>query len=134
MTAEAVLTRCTACRFWQRGQFEGLCRLHAPGAAAHPYDVARWPETRALEGCGEGEPSPPEPGSEKADQTCRACVFWERPGVGIDPTQRGDHHLAWWRDAGFCRRRSPRPGVDIGRHAYWYATHSTDHCFEGRPL
>lgn len=134
MPTGGALTLCDTCRFWDKVGGAGFCRRHAPSASERPFQVARWPETRATDGCGEGEPR--DSGSTDAtgpEQICKLCVFWHRPGIGIEPGQRGDHLRAWWRDAGYCRRFAPRPGVDIGEHAFWRATHATDHCFDGQP-
>ena len=128
------LTRCATCRFWQRHNVEGICRRNAPRTIDRPYIAARWPETRAIDGCGEGEPEPAtNPDRTVAHFTCLDCVFWDRPGLGIEPTYRDDHQAAWWRAAGFCRRRAPLPGADVGTHGFWRATHATDYCFEGAP-
>lgn len=123
------LTHCNVCRFWENGVIEGACRRHAPATAERSYEIARWPETRALDGCGEGETVN---ASEKG-QVCRSCAYWHRPGNGIDPPRRSDRLGAWWTEAGFCRRYAPRPGSDIGMHAFWRATNAADHCFDGRP-
>ena len=123
------LTHCNACRFWEHGVVEGACRRHAPGTSDRSYEIARWPETRALDACGEGETAD---ASEKG-QVCRSCAFWHRPGNGIDPPRRSDRLGTWWTEAGFCRRYAPRPGADIGTHAFWRATNAADHCFDGRP-
>ena len=124
------VTQCSACRFsFPRGT-GGLCRRHAPRSGDQPFEVARWPETRAGDACGEGKPRD---GAMADDSpTCRVCIFWHRPGIGIEPAQRGDHLRAWWQEAGYCRRYAPRPGVDIGRHAFWRVTHGDDYCAEGR--
>ena len=122
------LTHCDACRFWdQRYGTEGFCKRHAPAPCNRPFQVARWPETRATDGCGEGESIGDRA---KSDQLCRLCVFWHRPGAGIDPGQRGDHLRVWWSEAGYCRRFAPRPGIEIGEHGFWRATHADDYCFD----
>lgn len=123
------VTHCNACRFWEHGVVEGACRRHAPAVSNKSYDIARWPETRALDGCGEGESSE---GSDKG-QVCGTCAFWHRPGNGIEPPRRNDRVQSWWSQAGMCRRYAPQPGGEIGSHAYWRVTHTTDHCFDGRP-
>ena len=125
------VTLCAACRHFDRTGTNGFCRRHAPAVGDSPFEVARWPETRAIDGCGDGEPN----GDRSSEQRlpCGDCIFWYRPGIGIDPSQRGDHLRAWWQDAGYCRRLAPHPGVDIGRRAFWRVTHRNDHCSEGRP-
>lgn len=123
------LTPCADCRFFDRRGTAGFCRRHAPATSVRAFEVARWPETRASDACGEGRPrqddSPDVP-------PCGECVFWYRPGIGIDPAQRGDRQRAWWDEAGFCRRLAPHPGADIGHHAFWRVTHSDESCAEGR--
>lgn len=127
----AVLVECKACLFWDSGTgSERACRRHAPAATDQRFEVARWPETRATDGCGEGQPLD---APKRARQQCEGCAFWLRPGIGIDPGQRGDHLRAWWQKAGYCCRFAPRPGPDIGVHAFWRATHASDYCFDGRP-
>ena len=129
MSAKPVaLTMCDSCRFWQHGDTRsGFCRRHAPAASDRTTQVARWPETRAIDGCGEGEMD-----AARADILhCRACVFWQRPGVGIDPTHRGDHAGTWWQQAGWCRRFAPVPDIEIGTRAFWRVTHEQDYCFDG---
>ena len=131
MAAGDTLTLCGGCQFWDhRGTREGLCRRHAPPACDRQLQVARWAETRAADSCGEGQPSAGEPAGE--GQMCKGCRYWHRPGAGIDPGIRGDHLAAWWRQAGFCRRNAPRPGVDLGERGFWHITHESDHCFDGR--
>lgn len=93
--------------------------------------MARWPETPLTAGCGEGEPDRKADGPER--QTCGTCLYWDRPGIGIDPARRGDHLSTWWQKAGWCRRFAPTPGAAIGEYAFWRATHSEDHCYDGRP-
>ena len=130
------LVTCGQCRFWQHDdQRSGFCRRHAPAASDRAYQIARWAETRATDACGEGEPMPVDLATAPrlADQICRGCLYWNRPGIGIDPPQRGDRLSAWWQQAGWCRRFAPRPGVDIGDHAFWRVTHASDHCFDGKP-
>ena len=124
------VTRCAGCRFFDQRGSNGRCRRHAPGPGNQPFAAARWPETHAADGCGDGEPRDH---STAEDRTlCRVCIFWHRPGVGIDPAQRGDHLRAWWHEAGYCRRYAPRPDVDIGHRAFWVITHGDEHCAEAR--
>lgn len=128
-TKTFVLTTCGSCRFWQHNDVRsGFCRRHAPAASDLATQVARWPETRAIDGCGEGESE----GTAVDSRPCRKCAFWHRPGVGIEPPHRGDHVATWWQEAGWCRRFAPTPGIDIGTHAFWRITHALDHCFDGR--
>ena len=124
------ITHCTECRHFDRHGTEGLCRRHPPAASDRPFEVARWPETRAVDACGEGEPAASDHAVERL--SCRHCLFWNRPGVGIDPSQRGDHQKTWWQEAGHCRRNAPRPGVEIGNHAFWRVTHASARCADGR--
>jgi hypothetical protein len=128
--SEAII-KCQTCRFWHgQDARAGVCRRYAPLAGDTPFDVARWPETRSGDGCGEGSGATVD---DPARLTCGTCRFWDRPGIGIDPARRGDHLQAWWQQAGWCRRHAPRPGIAIGEHAFWRVTHASDHCFEGRP-
>jgi hypothetical protein len=131
-TGEAFLN-CGYCRFWDhKGSSTGLCRRHAPASSERDYEVARWPETRRADGCGEGEATLSEAVAPVLNPSCEKCLFWLRPGLGIQPAQHGDHLRAWWENAGFCRRFAPRPGTAIGGHAFSRITHATDHCFDGR--
>jgi hypothetical protein len=124
---------CQACRFWDRkGSTTGSCRRHAPSSSERDHEVARWPETSGADGCGEGEAEIPEGRAAILTSSCKDCLFWLRPGIGIEPVQRGDRLRAWWEGAGFCRRFAPRPGAAIGGHAFSRITHATDHCFDGR--
>ena len=132
MPAEDTFLNCAACRFWDhKGTLVGLCRRHAPASSEREFEVVRWPETRSLDGCGEGETTSPG-GPAVLAPACGDCVFWSRPGLGINLARRGDRGRDWWDKAGFCRRFSPRPGVDIGDHAFWRITNATDHCADGR--
>ena len=131
MADDLIFTQCNACRFWadnENGK-EGFCHRHAPRPSERSLQVARWPETRAMDGCGDGEVAH----ATRVPPTCQHCIFWLRPGQGIEPGLRGDHQASWWRGAGFCRRFAPYPGVDSGAHAFWRITHDDDHCFDGRP-
>ena len=121
------LLSCADCCHFDRHGTDGFCRRHAPTPSGAPFEVARWPETRAVDGCGDGDrPSPA-----NARPNCGSCRFWFRPGIGIDPSQRGDHLRAWWAEAGYCRRRAPFPGVEIGYRAFWRVVHARDGCAEG---
>lgn len=131
MMSTPPLTECRACAFWDGETGGATCRRYAPGATFTPFEVARWPETQAGDACGDGRPRTEEGGPPR--QRCETCAFWHRPGIGIDPGHRGDRLRSWWQHAGYCRRHAPRPGGDIGEHAFWRATHASDHCFEGRP-
>ena len=123
------VTLCAACLHFDRRGTDGVCRRHAPLPCSEPFEVARWPETRASDGCGDGELADD---AAIARATCRHCSYWFRPGIGIDPSQRGDHQRAWWQEAGYCRRYAPRPGVEIGHRAFWRVTHAAESCAEGR--
>ena len=122
------VTLCSKCRHFDRRGMDGVCRRHAPTPCGEPFEVARWPETRAIEGCGDGEPSD----EDNRRPKCGVCRFWFRPGIGIDPSQRGDHQKVWWQEAGYCRRHAPRPGIEIGHRAFWRVTHAAESCAEGR--
>ncbi len=123
-------TRCRMCAFWLSHGETGYCHRNAPAAGGRALEVARWPETRAKDGCGEGlvTETPPYVAPEPR---CGLCTFWRRPSNGIDPVSRGDHPMAWWFEAGVCRRYAPRPQAELGLRAFWRVTHRADFCFDG---
>ena len=67
--------------------------------------------------------------------SCGQCGHWQtNPDGGLNPTDRNDKRMAWWRQAGLCVRRSPGPSSTPGNRAFWRATHTTDFCAEGEPV
>ena len=124
------VTACADCSHFDRHGTDGVCRRYAPQPCGEPFEVTRWPETRAVDGCGDGAPR----SASDVRASCGTCRFWLRPGIGIDPSQRGDHLRAWWQEAGYCRRHAPNPGVQIGHRAFWRVVHARESCAEGRPV
>jgi len=121
---------CTACAFWGRlNPTLGVCRRHAPCPVEGDAAVAHWSETRADQGCGDGEPG----AGRAAMISCGACIYWMRPGAGglLAPTDFVDQPRAWWQQAGYCARHAPRPGHEPGARRVWLATHASDACGEG---
>jgi hypothetical protein len=121
---------CKMCVFWEAiNATLGTCRRYAPRPIDVKEAVAHWAETRADEGCGDGEPR----GGRPAMVACADCVYWMRPGAsgGLAPMDFVDQPRAWWRGAGRCARRAPRAGLDPGARRVWQATHGTDACGEG---
>ena len=124
------LVFCTDCAFWRDDAHgEGLCRRRAPDASARSEEVAHWPQTRSLQGCGDGEAGV----AASVGATCGECVFWRRPAHGFNPTDRGDMPMSWWAHAGYCGRHAPKPAAEPGVRAFWRATSSGDGCGEGAP-
>jgi hypothetical protein len=126
------VTRCDGCAFWRHMNGPaGTCRRMAPWAGHGAAEAARWPETDAAEGCGDGRPaaaqSPPLP-------RCRDCLYWREAvaGAGLNPLDRRDHVKGWWRDAGYCVRHAPAPTTEPGFRGFWRVTHATDGCGEGQ--
>jgi hypothetical protein len=124
------VVHCADCAFWRRGrENDGTCRRRAPEASARGEEVAHWPQTRGVQGCGDGASgAPPGEGS-----TCGECVYWRRPAHGFSPIDRGDMPMSWWAHAGYCGRHAPRPASEPGARAFWRATSSADGCGEGAP-
>jgi hypothetical protein len=119
---------CGDCIFWDHADNEeGLCRRHAPSVGQRVDDVAHWPETRAENGCGEGARD-----ADRRPVTCSACVYWSRPGGGLDPQRRRDEPADWWRQAGHCLRYSPQPSPEPGARGFWRVTAERDSCGDGK--
>lgn len=116
--------RCADCLYWRRlREHEGECRRHAPAAATQSETVAHWPQTHDRQWCGEGRARAVSPAV-----TCAACRFWRSPEHGLNPVDRGDMLMAWWRGAGICARNAPMPVSEPGPRTFWRATHGTDQC------
>ena len=128
------LTACGSCAFWRhRGGPIGNCHRYPPVAGPNVSEVARWPETEAADGCGDGVPT----GVAAPRQIrCGECLYWHEmaPGQGLNPINRRDQFAAWWREAGHCRRHAPPTGTEPGYHGFWRATHATDGCGEGKAV
>jgi hypothetical protein len=119
---------CAACVHWSRSRDDdGICRRRAPHPGVRGEEVAHWPRTRGVQGCGDGALAP----APAAEVTCGNCVFWRRPAHGFSPVDRGDMPMAWWTHAGYCGRHAPRPATEPGARAFWRATSSADGCGEG---
>ena len=125
------VSSCSDCAFWQRvGPQTGNCRRRAPNPSDSVDQIAHWPMTSAHERCGDGvlrgEAAP-------ALVTCGACVFWQsNPTGGLDPQNRRDARVEWWREAGHCVRHSPSPSSEAGARGFWRASHERDCCAEGQ--
>lgn len=124
------MTQCAACAFWDQSAAQrGLCRHGAPSTGERPDTIARWPATGPQERCGDAVPA-----GDAAIVRCGGCRYWwPNPNGGLNPLDRGDERLAWWREAGHCLRHAPRPGADPGHRGFWPATHHSDGCAEGLP-
>jgi hypothetical protein len=122
------LVLCAGCAYWRHVRDnDGTCRRRAPEASARSEEVAHWPQTRGVQGCGDGAPA----SSGETDVTCGDCVFWRRPAHGFSPTDRGDMPMSWWLHAGYCARHAPTPAAEPGARAFWRATSSADGCGQG---
>jgi hypothetical protein len=135
-SAPPSVVHCQDCAFWfSFGKDAGSCRRYAPPPSQHVDDTGFWPETLAVNSCGEGigkaDPAAPE------IVPCGDCAYWHRysPDQGVIPLRRGDLPVEWWQEAGFCIRLAPRAEYQwqwrTVTRAHWRATHTTDHCGEG---
>ncbi len=131
-----LVVHCQDCAFWLSfGKEAGSCRRFAPPPSQHVDDTGFWPETLAVNSCGEGivKTDPGVPGT----VSCGDCAYWHRqnPDQGVIPLRRTDLPADWWRAAGFCTRHAPRAEYQSQwrtvTRAHWRATHVTDHCGEG---
>ena len=122
--------RCGTCAFWDRlSDRAGYCRRNAPAALDARDLAAHWPSTGQHERCGEGIEAGA--GVERMVR-CGDCVFWQcNPGGGLDPQNRRDERIGWWRKAGYCFRHAPNPTADPGNRGFWFATHEDDRCGMG---
>ena len=119
---------CGSCAFWRKlRESEGMCCRHAPAAAHLPERVAHWPQTHSHQWCGEGIAAAPL----SIGSRCADCIFWRRPELGLNPVNRGEMQMAWWKRAGLCTRNAPHPVSEPGPRAFWRATLDTDFCGEG---
>lgn len=128
------LLRCQDCAFWEsRNAQVGVCRASAPTQGKVIDEVAHWPETDALEGCGDGVAHH---GNPKQFVRCGGCAFWHQPhpGDGLQPLDRKDHASKWWEQAGHCRRHKPRPSSKPGHRGFWRVVNESDGCTEGKDI
>jgi hypothetical protein len=132
---QPAIVRCQDCRFWHAfGRDVGSCRRYAPPPSQHADDTGFWPETLAVNACGEGVAKTAGDGA--ASVSCGDCAFWFRynPDQGLIPLRRGDLPADWWRDAGYCIRLAPRAEYQWEwrsvTRAHWRATHVGDRCGE----
>lgn len=122
---------CAGCGFWRRaGTTAGTCRRYAPAPGDSPAEVTHWPETEAVDGCGEGIAVA---ALAHALVACHDCRYWRQPagGHGIHPVDQRDVRERWWQQAGYCARHAPRPSEAPGHRGLWRATNAHDGCAEG---
>ncbi len=123
---------CGACAFWKEtSRQDGTCLHNAPRPTERVDQIAHWPVTGRQDWCGEAAPH-------AADGPrvvgCRECRYWMQHGdaAGLDPQDRLDRRMDWWRDAGHCVRHAPGSASSPGLRGFWRATHGLDGCAEGR--
>ena len=125
------MTTCHDCAFWTSGNHHnGLCRHSAPRPSEAVDQIAFWPETLAVDSCGEGAVRDDAP----ALLLCGDCMFWRRNGAGpgLYPLDRLGNPSGWWGAAAHCVRYAPGPSSSAGQHGFWRVTHRDDGCAQGR--
>jgi hypothetical protein len=127
---QSTIVVCHVCAFWEHSENDdGRCRRHPPPAAGEVDEVAHWPLTHSRDSCGEGIPAAP---GKIRYVRCASCDYWHSSPGGIEPMQRRDQPMTWWRQAGRCVRLAPLPSPEPGPRAHWSVTHVTDGCAEGK--
>ncbi len=135
-TPSLLVVHCKDCVFWHAfGEDVGSCRRYAPPPSQHVDDTGFWPETMAVNSCGEGILATDPRATRMVP--CGECAYWFRynPDQGVIPLRRGDLPADWWHAAGFCVRLAPRAEYQYQwrtvTRAHWRATHVSDHCGQG---
>jgi hypothetical protein len=124
------VTGCADCVFWRHSDKSGTCRRRAPWLREREGEVAHWPQTNPSDCCGDGVAVT---ASASRLTECRSCLFWHQPlpGEGLDPLDRLDQTMRWWKQAGYCVRHAPHPSSEIGCRAFGRVTHESDCRGEG---